>query len=107
MHTESALKSLRDAFGETLLELGETNPNVVVLTADLSESTRTHLFEKKHPGRFVQVGVAEQNMASVAAGLAATGKIPYLASYAMFSPGRNWEQTRDYRPPETVQLTNP
>lgn len=84
----------RDGFGEGLKEAGEKNPLVVALSADLTESTRTNLFAEAFPERFVQVGVAEQNMASVASGLAAVGKIPFIASYAMFSPGRNWEQIR-------------
>jgi transketolase len=84
----------RDGFGEGLREAGEKNPQVVALSADLTESTRTNLFAEAFPLRFVQVGVAEQNMASVASGLAAVGKIPFIASYAMFSPGRNWEQIR-------------
>lgn len=84
----------RDGFGEGLLEAGKKNPQVVALSADLTESTRTNLFAEAFPERFLQVGVAEQNMASVASGLAAVGKIPFIASYAMFSPGRNWEQIR-------------
>lgn len=88
------VKATRDGFGTGLVSLGETNPNVVVLTADLSESTRADAFEKKYPERFIEVGVAEQNMATVAAGLGITGKIPFISSYATFSPGRNWEQIR-------------
>lgn len=93
------LKSLeqiptRNGYGEGLVEAADKNPNVVALCADLMESTRTEAFVKKYPERFVEMGVAEQNMASVAAGLAAVGKIPYISSYAMFSPGRNWEQIR-------------
>lgn len=84
----------RDGFGEGLKEAGEKDPRVVALTADLSESTRTHIFAEAFPERFIEVGVAEQNMASVASGLAAVGKIPFITSYAMFSPGRNWEQIR-------------
>ncbi len=87
-------KPTRDGYGTGLLQLGDENPNVVALCADLIESTRTEAFAKKYPGRFVEMGVAEQNMASVAAGLAAVGKIPFITSYAMFSPGRNWEQLR-------------
>ena len=85
---------IRDGYGKGLLVLGEKNPNVVVLCADLSESTRSQAFHDKYPARYVQMGVAEQNMASVAAGLTAAGKIPFISSYAMFSPGRNWEQIR-------------
>lgn len=88
------MKATREGFGEGLVTLGETNSNVVVLTADLSESTQTHLFEKKFPDRFFEVGVAEQNMAAIAAGLAASGKIAFISSYATFSPGKNWETIR-------------
>lgn len=84
----------RDGYGAGLLLLGEENPNVVALCADLTESTRTEPFAKKFPERFIEMGVAEQNMVTVAAGLAITGKIPFVASYATFSPGRNWEQIR-------------
>ncbi len=84
----------RDGFGEGLKEAGEKNNKIVALSADLTESTRTNLFAEEFPERFIQVGVAEQNMASVASGLAAVGKIPFITSYAMFSPGRNWEQIR-------------
>jgi len=83
----------RDGYGEGLLEVGQ-NQNVVVLTGDLEESTRTNVFAHLYPERFIEMGVAEQNMASVAAGLAVSGKIPYINSYAVFSPGRNWEQIR-------------
>lgn len=87
-------KPTRDGFGTGLVELGEKNPNVVVLSADLTESTRADAFAKKFPERFVEVGVAEQNMATVAAGLGVSGKIAFISSYATFSPGRNWEQIR-------------
>ncbi len=87
-------KANRDGFGEGLLEAGKNDPAVVVLSADLSESTRANLFAEEFPERFIQMGVAEQNMASVASGLAAVGKVPFITSYAMFSPGRNWEQIR-------------
>ncbi len=87
-------KPTRDGFGEGLVELGEKNKDVVVLTADLSESTRANGFEKKFPERFFEVGVAEQNMAAIAAGLAISGKIPFISSYATFSPGKNWETIR-------------
>src|SRR3990167_5232827 len=87
-------KPTRDGFGEALVELGEKNPDVVVLTADLSESTRTDKFEKAFPDRFFECGVAEQNMAAIAAGLAILGKIPFISSYATFSPGKNWETIR-------------
>src|SRR3989344_583802 len=79
----------RDGYGEGLVLAGDHNPNVVALCADLTESTRTEAFAKKFPDRFFQCGVAEQNMATIAAGLGISGKIPYIASYATVSPGRN------------------
>lgn len=85
---------IRKGFGQGLLEAGEKNPNVVGLCADLTESTTMNLFRNKFPDRFVEMGVAEQNLASVASGMSAMGKIPFISSYAMFSPGRNWEQIR-------------
>lgn len=85
---------IRKGFGEGFLGVGGENKNVVGLCADLTESTQMHLFAKAFPERYVQVGIGEQNLASVASGLAAMGKIPFLTSYAMFSPGRNWEQIR-------------
>ena len=87
-------QATRDGFGEALLELGKKNKKVVVLTADLAESTRVLEFAKKFPNRFFEVGVAEQNLVTVASGLAAAGKVPFATSYAVFSPGRNWEQIR-------------
>jgi transketolase len=87
-------KGTRDGLGSGLLKLGAKNKNVVVLTADLMESTRVNGFADKFPERFVEVGVAEQNMATVAAGLALTQKIPYMTSFSAFSPGRNMEQIR-------------
>lgn len=84
----------RDGYGEALVELGKRDERVVVLCADLSESTRSHLFQKAFPERYVQIGVAEQNLITVGAGLSAAGKVPYMASYAAFSPGRCWEQIR-------------
>lgn len=84
----------RDGYGQGIVQAGEENPNVVALCADLTESTRTQLFQEKFPLRFIEIGVAEQNLASVASGLAAVGKVPFISSYAMFSPGRNWEQIR-------------
>lgn len=85
---------IRKGFGEGLLAAGEKDLRVVVLCADLTESAQAIFFKEKFPNRFVELGVAEQNMASVASGLAAMGKIPFITSYAMFSPGRNWEQIR-------------
>lgn len=84
----------RKGFGDGLLAAGEKDARVFGLCADLTESTQMHLFKKKFPERFVEIGVAEQNLASVASGLSAMGKIPAITSYAMFSPGRNWEQIR-------------
>jgi transketolase len=84
----------RNGYGEGLVEAGKKNKNIVVITADLSESTRSDKFQKKFPERFFECGVAEQNMMGVAAGLAHEGKIPFVSSYAVFSPGRNWDQLR-------------
>lgn len=84
----------RQGYGEGLVIAGEKDPNVVVLCADLTESTKSHLFKEQFPERFVEMGVAEQGMATVAAGMANYGKIPFISSYAAFSPGRNWEQIR-------------
>lgn len=84
----------RHGYGDGLLEAGKRDERVVALCADLTESTRSHLFAEAFPKRFIQVGIAEQNMASVASGMAAMGKVPFIASYAMFSPGRSWEQIR-------------
>lgn len=87
-------KPTRDGFGTGVVEAGKKNSSVVVLSADLKESTRAEWFEKEFPERYIEMGVAEQNMATVAAGLAAVGKIPFITSYAAFSPGRNYEQIR-------------
>ena len=84
----------REGYGKGLTEAGDLNPRVVALCADLTGSTLTSIFRDAYPERFIQVGIAEQNMASVASGMAALGKIPFIASYAMFSPGRSWEQVR-------------
>lgn len=85
---------IRVGFGIGLLEAGIKNEKIVGLCADLVESTKMEDFAKAFPKRFIEVGVAEQNLASVASGMAAMGKIPFISSYAMFSPGRNWEQIR-------------
>lgn len=90
----SVSQPIRDGFGNGLVQLGEENENIVGLTADLKESTRMEAFAKKFPKRFFDLGVAEQNLVTVAAGFAMSGKIPFAASYAAFSPGRNWEQIR-------------
>ena len=84
----------RKGYGEGLLEAGKENHQVVALCCDLTESTQTHLFAEAFPERFVEMGIQEQSMASVASGMASMGKIPFISSYAMFSPGRNWEQIR-------------
>lgn len=85
---------IRNGFGEGLVIAGQENPNIVALCADLTESTRMEAFKVKFPERFIDVGVAEQNLVTVASGMAASGKIPFASSYATFSPGRNWEQIR-------------
>lgn len=84
----------RNGYGEGLVEAGKNDENVVVLCADLTESTRSHLFKEEFPERFIEIGVAEQLLATVASGMANYGKIPFISSYAAFSPGRNWEQIR-------------
>lgn len=84
----------RDGYGEGMVDAGKKNPDVVALCADLTESTRTEYFRKQFPDRFVEIGVAEQLLATAGSGMANYGKIPYIASYAAFSPGRNWEQIR-------------
>lgn len=84
----------RDGYGVGVVEAGRQNSSVVVLCCDLVESTRSLAFAKEFPKRFFEMGVAEQNMAGVGAGMAATGKIPFISSYAVFSPGRNWDQIR-------------
>lgn len=85
---------IRKGFGQGLVKAGEDDKTVIGICADLTESTQMHLFAEKFPERFVQVGVAEQNLVTVASGMAAMGKLPFVSSYAMFSPGRNWEQIR-------------
>jgi len=84
----------RDGYGKGLVKAGQKDERVVVLCADLTESTRSHWFKEKFPKRFIEVGVAEQNLVTVASGMASVGKIPFVSSYAVFSPGRNWEQIR-------------
>jgi transketolase len=85
---------IRNGFGKGLLEAGEKDKNIVGLCADLTDSTKMNYFRDAFPERFVEVGITEQNLASMASGMAAMGKIPFISSYAMFSPGRNWEQIR-------------
>lgn len=84
----------RKGFGEGLLEAGNLDDSIVAISADLIESTQVEPFAKAYPDRFIELGVAEQNMVTVASGLAAVGKKPFTTSYASFSPGRNWEQIR-------------
>jgi transketolase len=88
-------KALRNQFGETLVALGEVNPNIVVLDADLSCSTQTQLFAQRFPERFFNQGIAEQDLLCTAAGLATTGKIPFLSTFALFATGRAWDQLRN------------
>lgn len=85
----------RDAYGNTLTELGRLNKDIVVLDADLSKSTKTEVFAKEFPERFFNTGIAEQNMAGIAAGLAAAGKIPFISTFAIFATGRAFEQIRN------------
>ena len=86
--------SLRETYGKTLAEMGTTNKDIVVLDADLSKSTMTHYFAKAFPDRFFEVGIAEQNLIGIAAGLAASGKIPFVSTFAVFAPGRCFDQIR-------------
>lgn len=85
---------IRAGFGRGLLEAGHRDVNVVALCADLTESTKMDAFAKSYPDRFVEIGIAEQNLVTVAAGMSLAGKVPFISSYAAFSPGRNWEQIR-------------
>ncbi len=85
---------IRNGFGRGLVTAAENNPSIVALCADLTASTKMDAFAKRFPERFVEVGIAEQNLVTVASGMALTGKIPFASSYAAFSPGRNWEQIR-------------
>lgn len=88
------LEPIRAGFGRGLKAAGEANERIVALCADLTESTQMHLFKEAFPKRFIEIGIAEQNLVTVASGLARAGKIPFTSSYAAFSPGRNWEQIR-------------
>ena len=92
--TKKVMANPRDAYGETLVELGEKHPNIVVLDADLSKSTKTILFAKKYPERFFEMGIAEANMISAAAGFASCGKIPFASTFAVFATGRVYDQIR-------------
>jgi transketolase len=92
--TRPRLEPIRVGFGRGLLAAAQAEERIVALCADLTESTQMHLFRERFPQRFVEVGVAEQNLVTVAAGMAHAGKIPFTSSYAAFSPGRNWEQIK-------------
>lgn len=94
---DAAVKKVatRDGYGEALLELGACNPDVIVLDADLAAATKTGVFKKAYPDRFFDCGIAEANMVGIAAGLASTGKIPFISSFAMFAAGRAYEQVRN------------
>ena len=94
MSDDIQMVPIRKGFGEGLKKAGEKNENVVAASADLAESTQVHIFKEAFPDRFFEIGIAEQNLVTVGAGLAAVGKIPFVSSYASFSPGRNWEQIR-------------
>ena len=94
LNGQLAAEPIRKGFGRGLLEAGKREANVVAACADLTDSTQMSLFAKEFPERFVEIGVAEQNLVTVGSGLAAGGKIPFVSSYAAFSPGRNWEQIR-------------
>lgn len=91
---EADSEPIRKGFGRGLLQAGKNDENIVAACADLTASTAMDLFQKEFPDRFVEIGVAEQNLVTVGAGLAAMGKVPFVSSYAAFSPGRNWEQIR-------------
>lgn len=94
LHDDAERVSMREGFGEGLIEAGRTHTHVVAISADLSESIKMNGFAHEFPKRYFEVGVAEQNLVGIAAGLGISGKIPYVGSYATFSPGRNWEQIR-------------
>lgn len=93
-HDDVDVEPIRKGFGRGLKAAGEADERVVALSADLTDSTQISLFKEAFPNRFIQIGVAEQNLVTVSSGMAAMGKIPFCSSYAAFSPGRNWEQIR-------------
>jgi transketolase len=103
LYETKSLKQIptRHGYGEGLVEAGKKDKNIVVLCCDLTESTRSEVFKKAFPDRFIQMGIAEQALASIGAGMSMTGKIPFISSYAAFSPGRNWEQIKT-----TIALQN-
>ncbi len=92
---ENIKKATRQSYGEALLELGKENKNIVVFDADLSTATKTSLFAKEFPNRFFDMGIAEQNMITTAAGMATCGKIPYASTFAVFAAGRAYDQIRN------------
>ena len=94
---ESVKIATRESFGKALCELAKTHSDIVVLDADLSAATKTDIFAKQYPDKFIDCGIAECNMIGVAAGLAAAGKVPFAASFAMFATGRAYEQIRNTR----------
>ena len=94
IYKELVLEPIRKGFGKGLLEAGKIDENVVAACADLTDSTQISLFKSEFPNRYIEIGVAEQNLVTVGSGMAAMGKIPFVSSYAAFSPGRNWEQIR-------------
>ena len=94
MNSEQKIAT-RQSYGEALVELGKENENVVVLDADLSSATKTNLFAKEFPNRFINVGIAEQNLMGIAAGLSTFGKIPYASTFAVFAAGRAYDQIRN------------
>ena len=95
MDNKNKILPIRDGYGRALLKLGETNPDIVVLDADLSTSTRSNWFAEKYPDRFIDVGIAEQNMVNIAAGLSLEGKIPFVTTYGVFVCGRAFDQVRN------------
>jgi len=101
MYDFSKCSHTRDAYGNALVTIGERNPRLVVLDSDLSDSTKTAKFAKKFPERFIDIGIAEQNLIDIAAGLSLSGKIPFVSTFAIFGCGRAWEQIRN-----TVALDN-
>lgn len=94
IHKDLESEPIRKGFGRGLVEAGKLDKNVVAACADLTDSTQMSHFKEAYPDRFIEIGVAEQNLVTVGSGLAAMGKIPFVSSYAAFSPGRNWEQIR-------------
>ncbi len=94
MNNENKIAT-RQSYGEALADLGEKNENIIVLDADLSNATKTNIFAKKYPNRFINVGIAEQNLLGIAAGISTYGKIPYVSTFAVFAAGRAYEQIRN------------